>query len=212
MKNLIFAFAICISSLCLSQEVKIGKQIWMAENLNSTKFRNGDIIPLAKTEEEWIKAGENKQPAWCYYGNRSIQDDPNYGDKYGKLYNWYAVNDPRGLAPIGWHIPSDDEWTMLTNFLGGKSQAGEKLKSASGWRNNEYNTNESGFLALPGGHRNAEGLFESIGLNGYWWTSTIDDEFKDDVVYRLLGYNFPEIDRFIIDMSCGFSVRCIKDQ
>ncbi len=96
------------------KSVKIGTQIWMTENLNVSTFRNGEPIPEAKTEEEWKKAGENKQPAWCYYNN-----DPKNGAKYGKLYNWCAVNDIRGIAPTGWHIPSYDEWTILINAQGG---------------------------------------------------------------------------------------------
>ena len=96
----------------------------MTKNLDVATFRNGDPIPEAKSNEEWQKAGENKQPAWCYYDN-----DPKNGAIYGKLYNWYAVNDPRGLAPSGYHIPSDAEWTKLTDFLGGKTVAGDKMKS-----------------------------------------------------------------------------------
>ena len=110
------------------KEVKIGQQVWTTENLNVDKFRNGEIIPEAKTAAEWHKAGENKQAAWCYYNN-----DSSNGTKYGKLYNWYAVNDPRGLAPKGWHIPSDQEWTDLTDYLGGDEQAGAKMKSKEGW-------------------------------------------------------------------------------
>ena len=109
-------------------EVTIGKQVWMVENLNVDKFRNGDPIPHAETNEEWEKASDNKQPAWCYYDN-----DPANDTKYGKLYNWYAVNDSRGLAPAGFHIPSDSEWTVLIDYLGGKEVAGVKMKSTSGW-------------------------------------------------------------------------------
>ena len=112
-----------------AQTVTIGKQVWMTKNLNVDKFRNGDSIPQAKTYEEWEAAGENKQPAWCYYDN-----DPANGAKYGKLYNFFAVNDSRGLAPTGYHIPSDEEWTKLTDYLGGSSAAGTKMKSASGWK------------------------------------------------------------------------------
>ena len=122
------------------KEIKIGQQVWTTENLNVDKFRNGEIIPEAKTAAEWHKAGENKQAAWCYYNN-----DSSNGTKYGKLYNWYAVNDPRGLAPEGWHIPSDQEWTDLTNYLGGVEQAGAKMKSKEGWLENGNGTNESGF-------------------------------------------------------------------
>ncbi len=92
--------------------VKIGNQVWMTENLNVDRFRNGELIPEAKTKEEWIKAGENKQPAWCYYNN-----DPSNGKKYGKLYNWYAVSDSRGLAPENWRIPSDKEWVLLVELV-----------------------------------------------------------------------------------------------
>jgi hypothetical protein len=88
------------------ESVRIGDQLWMTRNLDVDRFRNGDLIPHVKSDEEWIKAGENGQPAWCYYDN-----DPKNGKKYGKLYNWFAVNDPRGLAPKSWHVPTDEEWT-----------------------------------------------------------------------------------------------------
>jgi uncharacterized protein (TIGR02145 family) len=109
-----------------SQTVSIGSQVWMTKNLDVDKFRNGDPILEAKTVQDWVKAVENKQPAWCYYDN-----NPANGTKYGKLYNWYAVNDPRGIAPVGYHVPSDAEWTKLKDFLG--SDAGIKMKNASGW-------------------------------------------------------------------------------
>ena len=147
------------------KEVKIGQQVWMAQNLNVDKFRNGDIIPEAKTAAEWEKAGENKQAAWCYYNN-----DPSNGITYGKLYNWYAVNDPRGLAPKGWHIPSDKEWTDLTDYLGGKEQAGAKMKSKEGWIENGNGTNESGFNGLPGGYRRFNGIGAGGGSGGQFET------------------------------------------
>lgn len=109
-------------------EVKIGNQIWMAQNLNVSRFRNGDSIPHAKSAEDWEKAGKEQKPAWCYYNN-----EPTNESRYGKLYNWYAVNDPRGLAPEGWHIPSDLEWKQLTDYIGGNVMAGKKLKSTKGW-------------------------------------------------------------------------------
>ena len=114
------------------KSVKIGNQTWMAENLNVSTFRNGDPIPEAKTDEEWKRAGENQQPAWCYYEN-----DPKNGQKYGKLYNWYAVNDPRGLAPEGWHVSTNIEWKNLADFQGGRWDAGKKMKSTSGWDNSK---------------------------------------------------------------------------
>jgi uncharacterized protein (TIGR02145 family) len=119
-----------------NKSVQIGTQTWTTENLNVSTFRNGDPIMEAKTNEEWEQAGENKQPAWCYYEN-----DPKNGAKYGKLYNWFAVNDPRGLAPAGFHIPTDAEWTILSTFLGGESTAGKKMKSLSGW--NSYTSGGS---------------------------------------------------------------------
>jgi len=108
--------------------VAIGTQVWTTKNLDVATFRNGDAIPQAKTNEEWEAAGENKQPAWCYYENNTAN-----GTKYGKLYNWYAVNDYRSLAPAGWHVPTDYEWTVLSTFLGGEAVAGKKMKSSSGW-------------------------------------------------------------------------------
>jgi uncharacterized protein (TIGR02145 family) len=108
------------------KSVKIGTQIWTSENLNISTFRNADPIPEARTDEEWKKAGEEGKPAWCYYDN-----DPKNGTKYGRLYNWYAVNDPRGLAPEGWHVPSEEEWKTLENYLG--VDPGKKMKSTSGW-------------------------------------------------------------------------------
>ena len=114
-------------------------QIWTTDNLDVSTFRNGDAIPEAKTEAEWKEAGMNAQPAWCYYEN-----DAANGKKYGKLYNWFAVNDARGLAPQGWHVPSDEEWTKLCDHLGGRHVAGEKMKSTTGWDDDGNGTNEIG--------------------------------------------------------------------
>lgn len=122
------------------EEIKIGNQIWMKRNLDLDAFRNGDPIPQATSNEEWVLASKNKQPAWCYYDNDLLN-----GEKYQKLYNWYAVNDPRGLAPNGFHIPSNDEWSILINYLGGNHfwDAGTKMKNLTGWIDNRYGTNES---------------------------------------------------------------------
>ena len=104
--------------------IKYGVQVWIASNLNVTHFRNGDVIPEAKTEEEWIKAGKSGSPAWCYYDN-----DPENGKKYGKLYNWYAIGDKRGLVPEGWHVSANADWRTLIKNLLGVDVAGVKLKS-----------------------------------------------------------------------------------
>ena len=113
--------------------VKIGNQVWMAENLNSGRFMNGDSILECKTYDEWRKAAENKQPAWCYYEN-----DPENGKKYGRLYNWYTILDSRKIAPYGWHVPSDKEWKALTIFLRDEKNAGEKLKSKDSWNTHSF--------------------------------------------------------------------------
>ena len=128
MKKLL-TLILLLSFTIKAQEIKIGAQTWTTKNLDVSKFRNGEAIPLAKTNAEWALAGQNQQPAWCYYENKGEN-----GIKYGKLYNWYAVNDPRGLAPSGYHIPTDAEWTILTDYLGGDSIAGAKMKSTSGWK------------------------------------------------------------------------------
>jgi uncharacterized protein (TIGR02145 family) len=184
--------------------VKIGSQVWTSENLYVDRFRNGDPIPQAKTAEEWQNAGKNKQPAWCYYNN-----DPKNGESYGKLYNWYAANDRRGLAPQGWHVPSDAEWTQLKEFLTDGFIAGAKMKSTSGWDENGNGTNTFGFNGLPGGYRGIYGTFVHIGKAGYWWSSTETNSnyawnhylyFSNGIVYS--NNSFKDL---------GFSVRCVKD-
>jgi uncharacterized protein (TIGR02145 family) len=184
-------------------EVQIGTQIWMTKNLDVSKFRNGDPIPEAKTEEEWKKAGENKQPAWCYYS-----DNPSNGSKYAKLYNWYAVMDPRGLAPNGYHVPTNAEWKILTDYLGGESIAGKKMKSINGWEENGNGTNESGFSGLPGGRRHGSGNCGLSGQYGYWWSST---EYNADFSWgRGLYYNMDQGTSRWLNKERGLSVRCIK--
>jgi uncharacterized protein (TIGR02145 family) len=179
--------------------VTIGDQLWM----NVNKFRNGDVIPEVKTAEEWKKAGDNKQPAWCYYDNNPVN-----GEKYGKLYNWYAVNDPRGLAPKGYHIPSDAEWTKLSDYLGGEDAAGIKMKSTSGWNRNGNGTNSSGFSGLPGGFRDDNGTFNYIGEDGGWWSSTAN---YSNAWYRYLNYDFGYVGSSSYNEARGLSVRCLRD-
>ena len=183
-------------------EVRIGNQVWMTKNLNVDRFRNGDPIPQARTAEEWARAGENKQPAWCYYEN-----DPANGAKYGKLYNWYAVNDSRGLAPQGWRVPSDAEWTKLADFLG--PDAGTKMKSTGGWAEIGNGTNSSGFSGLPGGGRYFDGTFNYIGKFGFWWSSS--ERNTHYAWYRSLTYGSGNVSRLNDDKGYGFSVRCLRD-
>jgi uncharacterized protein (TIGR02145 family) len=186
----------------MSQTVTIGTQVWTTKNLDVSKFRNGDPIPEAKTEEEWNAFSGAREPAWCYFDN-----DPANGAKYGKLYNWYAVNDSRGLAPEGYHIPNDAEWTTLKNYLG--NDAGNKMKSTSSWADNGNGTNSSGFSGLPGGGRGFDGTFFSIGYYGGWWSSS---ENGTDVAWaRLLYYLGGVAYRNDVDAERGLSVRCLRD-
>ena len=184
--------------------VRIGKQVWSSENLNTAEFSNGDKISEAKTNEEWQTMGEQGKSAWCYYDN-----DPANGIKYGKLYNWYAVADPRGLCPAGWHVPSDGEWTQLSNTLGGDNNAGSKMKSASGWDQGGNGTNSSGFSGLPGGYRNVDGSYDVVGYYGYWWSST--QSSTSYAWIRNLDYYPGDVSRDGYDKRDGFSVRCVRD-
>lgn len=184
--------------------VKIGSQIWAAENLNVVTFLNGDTIPEAKTNEEWVSAGQSGKPAWCYYNN-----DPKNGLKYGKLYNWFAVNDSRGLAPAGWSLPSASDWAQLAAYLGGSNAAGSKLKSTSGWADGYIGTNESGFNGLPGGYRVANGKFLNLGTIGTWWTST--ESKPGTAVDHYLGQR-GSLERSNNPKEAGESVRCIRRQ
>lgn len=185
------------------KSVQIGNQVWLAENLNTSYYRNGDKIPEAKTEREWEAYGNEGIGAWCYYEN-----DAANGKKYGKLYNWYAVKDPRGFAPKGWHVPSDAEWTTLMASLGGEDDAGAKMKSNSGWENDGNGTNESGFSALPGGFRSDGRGFVKIGSVAAFWSSS--EKSRSYASGWALGYD-SEVDPEDIDKYWGCSIRCIKD-
>jgi uncharacterized protein (TIGR02145 family) len=180
--------------------VKIKNQVWMAENLNIGMYRNGDSIPEIKNPTEWAKL---KTGAWCYYENKTEN-----GIKYGKLYNWYAVNDSRGLAPRGFHIPSDEEWAQLISNLG-EDEAGTKIKAKRGWRQNGNATNASGFGGLPGGYRYSIGSFLYAGNNGCFWSSTESD--KNKAWGRTIHSNFSEVGRDDGSEGSGLSIRCIMD-
>ena len=207
MKRFFYGIALILTMLYVnsnySQTVTIGTQVWMTKNLDVATFRNGDPIPQAKTDEEWVKAGDNQQPAWCYYDN-----DPANGEKYGKLYNWYAVNDSRGLAPVGYHISSDAEWTILTDYLGGSDVASTKTKSTSGWEENGNGSNESGFSGLPGGGRYNDGGFGAIGKHGTWWSSV---EYGTYNAWTRSLHYYPGLVNKNTYKVRGFSVRCLRD-
>ncbi|HRK52636.1 MAG TPA: FISUMP domain-containing protein [Cyclobacteriaceae bacterium] len=184
--------------------VKVGMQTWFSKNLNVDHFANGDPIPEARTPEEWSRADANKLPAWCYYDS-----DPLNGQTYGKLYNWYAVNDSRGLAPKGWHIPNNKEWTVLIEYLGGEATAGLSIKSTTAWDENGNGNNSSGVEALPGGYRNPDGTFGPLGKYSNWWSSSEYNSYS--AWYYLLSYSNNGVGRSSYSKGCGISVRCVRD-
>ena len=182
-----------------AQDVKIGTQTWTTKNLDIATYRNGDAIPQVQDKVKWSNLTTG---AWCYYENNTAN-----GTTYGKLYNWYAVNDPRGLAPKGYHIPTDAEWTILSDNLGG--EAGTKMKNTSGWKDNGNGTNTSDFAGLPGGDRFSYGFFSSIGSDGEWWSSS--ESSASCAWYRIL-FNFNvNVDRSYNGKKTGMSLRCVKD-
>jgi len=182
--------------------VKIGSQEWLAENLNTCRYRNGDIIPQVRDAEEWKDLTTG---AWCYSENDAVN-----GKAYGKLYNWYAVNDSRGLAPEGWHIPTKEDWKILIDFLGGEIEAGGKLKDTKIWKSpNKGATNESGFSAIPGGIRNVAGIFNEFTDECYFWSAS--ESSFDYAYFYNLSYLYKNILGSDSSKKFGLSVRCLKD-
>ena len=175
-------------------------------------FRNGEPIPEAKSIDEWTKADKNKQPAWCLIGQTDIIYGESTSKTLSKLYNWYAVNDSRGLAPKGYHIPSDSEWSKLILFLGGENKAGFKMKSKTGWQKNNKQSgngnNSSGFNALVGGYRFEDGNFLVSGEDVYWWSSS---EHTHSAGMLRLNYDYDWSTLTTSMKGVGMSVRCIRD-
>ena len=187
------------------KSILIGSQTWMAENLKTTKYNNGTSIPLVTDTTSWSNLST---PAYCWYKNHEVNKDA-----FGALYNWYAVNTGK-LCPVAWHVPSDSEWTILTNYLGGESVAGGKLKESdtSYWYDpNTGATNETGFSARAGGYRfsSPSAFFTQLGYLGCWWSTT---EIDKNWAYNLLMYfNSKKVQRLFITEVTGMSVRCVKD-
>ena len=181
-----------------------GVQTWMAENLMTTKFKDGTVIPEVTVGSEWYYL---KSPAYCWFNN----DASTYKADYGALYNWYTVK-TGNLCPTGWHVPGDAEWTTLVIYLGGEDFAGGKLKETGleHWTfPNSGATNETGFTALGAGYRESNGIFRAFKMDGHWWSAT---EFNNSTAYQL-GVRSIDIDTSLSALGKygGFSVRCLKD-
>ena len=177
-----------------NKTVKIGNQIWMTKNLNVDHYRNGDPIPEVANRKQWSNLTTG---AWCYYNN-----DPENGKKYGKLYNWYAVNDPRGLAPKGWHIPSNEEFRELAAEVGYDGNALKAIGQGTG-------TNTSGFSSLFAGNFFDGGYFFDLDYYARFWSSTEFTDVSANCIY--LYYDASNINFFNSDKLSGYSVRCVKD-
>lgn len=183
--------------------VVIGTQVWLAEDLKTTKYNNGVSIPLITDNNQWVSMSS---PAFCWYGN-----NPAVKENYGALYNWWAGVHVYFLCPVGYHVPTTDEWQTLVDYLGGEEIAGDKLKAAGTqfWHAGSYPTNESGFTALPGGMRSPkDGTYSSMRDYGYWWGSTQSGKYASRLTMHYSLGNTTLTNWF---KESGFSVRCIKD-
>jgi uncharacterized protein (TIGR02145 family) len=187
--------------------IKIGTQIWMAGNLKTTRYSNGDLIGTTTPSSRNIESESSPKYQWAYDGNESNVQT------YGRLYTWYAAADSRNVCPVGWHLPTDAEWTTLISFLGGEYVAGDKLKESglTHWLTpNTGANNSSRFTALPGGFRYQAGAYEDIGNYGHWWSST--DASSGYAWFRTLNYVNSNTGRANhLNKQNGFSIRCIKD-
>jgi uncharacterized protein (TIGR02145 family) len=182
--------------------IQIGEQIWMAENLRVSSYQNG--IPINKKVEDrslW-KSAANTTPEWYYYKNNSY-----YNTTHGKLYNWYAVINLRNICPVGWHVPTKNEWMQLVDYLGGVNTAAKKLKTGASlyWAGSGFNT--SGFSALPSGYRNFDGEFKEINESSYYWTSSGENNLFAHL-FSLFNWG---MDKFFLNKSNAYSVRCVKN-
>lgn len=201
----------------------IGDQCWFAENLRTEHYTNGDTIPTGLNDADWENTSIGAVAVYGE-GNSDCYEDSPDGDacdeawslnEYGRLYNWYAVDDPRGLCPSGWHIPSDGEWNALTDFLDCEYECGWLMKSTSGWWDNYHGSNSSGFTALPSGLRRVYGPFPpnyspfiGAGSSSYWWSSTSTGSLAWN---RWLGNADDQLMRDSMPPSEGYSIRCLRD-
>lgn len=200
--------------------VKIGDQLWMVENLRTTRYRNGDTIPNVSDAAGW---GSLTTGAYCNYNNAA-----NNPSKYGRLYNWYAVSDSRNIAPVGWHVSTDADWATLQNYLIANgfnydgSTTGNYIAKSLAATTNWYTyptlgtigydlskNNKSGFTALPGGYRISTGSFANMGYHAFWWTSTGSN--STNAFYRYLHFKSSSLTDYPSEKNWGRSVRCVKD-
>ena len=182
------------------ETVQIGEQCWFAENLRSESYENGDAIPAGLNSSEWTSTTSGATV--IYDGNASNLE------AYGRLYNWHAVDDARSLCPSTWRIPSDGDWTVLTDFLGGAAVAGGQMKTTYGWNGDGNGTNSSGFSGLPGGSFASNGNFNLGGSSGYWWSAS---PYGSSAWYRIVSYNDEAVTRNFAYQRNGYSVRCVRD-
>ena len=201
------------------QTVLIGEQCWFAENLRSENYEDGDVIPAGLSDEEWSSTTSGAMAVYGE-GSSSCNTDSPDGDacdynwslaEYGRLYNWHAVNDTRGLCPSGWHVSTDDEWTVMTDELGGLAVAGGEIKATFGWHDGGNGTNSSGFAGLPGGYRSDDGDFSSAGIDVSWWSPSLSNTSDEYKWFRDLDSSNGGVYRNATNPRHGFSVRCIKD-
>lgn len=183
----------------------IGSQMWMKENLNVTHYNNNTPIQKVTDSTAWSM---RTSAAYCYWGNDSAQTA-----LYGALYNWYVVHDAGGICPTGWHVPSDDEWSVLVNYAGGDSNAGSHLKVTGNqhwlFKNSDAD-NSSGFSALPSGHRHTLGSFATLGYHTFWWSSTGTDSAC--AWKRHVSYDNTAVGRSVAENTTGFCIRCVSNQ
>jgi uncharacterized protein (TIGR02145 family) len=187
--------------------VTIGTQVWLVENLKTTRYRHGNPIPNVTDSTAWDNLYLANTGAYCYYNN-----DPANAATYGLLYNWYAVNDTDSIAPKGWHVPGQTEWTTMSTYLGSLESVGGMLKETGTIHWQTPNTgakNEFLFSALPGGQRLSHGSFTGIGTTGAWWSSTLDGTY--DAWGRYINYNDSTLFRYDDTKKVGFSIRCVMD-
>jgi uncharacterized protein (TIGR02145 family) len=188
--------------------VSIGDQCWLKEDLKVTRYNNGDTIKNKMLDADWFAAADSGQGAWCYYNNDSI-----YNSDYGKLYNIYAVNDARRIAPVGWRVPTNEDFKTLTEYLEGSLVAAASLREAGFNHWDSLNTaanNNSGFTAFGTGTRMSNGTFAQLKVKGNWWTSSVNSS-SQPLYLTLLSNNTPVMIPFSNSRNDAFSIRCIRE-